>query len=175
MGCPSFKHCEMYDVVDENLQNILECLYLPKQANKKDFAWSLVPESNGMCVVVTGGAGFVGSHLVDRLMIKGCRVIVIDNLCSGSESNVEHWQGHSNFTLIKCDVEEAIVIEEKVHEIYHLACPASPKLYQKDPIKTITTCVNGTMNVLKFAATHACKVLFASTSGIFYLIGRSLW
>lgn len=81
-----------------------------------------------MRILVTGGAGFVGSHLVDRLMMQGHRVIVLDNMFTGRQANIAHWLGHPNFQLIIHDVVEPIMLE--LDQIYHLACPASPPHYQ---------------------------------------------
>lgn len=95
---------------------------------------------------VTGGAGFVGSHLVDRLMMMGHEVIVVDNFFTGRKSNLEHWTGHENFELIHQDIVNPLFIE--VDEIYHLASPASPPHYMFNPVKTIKTNTIGTINVL---------------------------
>jgi hypothetical protein len=92
-------------------------------------------------VLVTGGAGFVGSHLVDRLMEQGHEVVVIDNFFTGRKENVQHWVGHPNFELVTHDVVKPFMRE--VDRIYHLACPASPPHYQYNPIKTIKTSVEG--------------------------------
>jgi UDP-glucuronate decarboxylase len=114
---------------------------------------------------VTGGAGFVGSHLVDELMKLGHEVTVIDNFFTGRKRNVEHWVGHPNFELINHDVVERIMIE--VDEIYHLACPASPPHYMYNPIKTIKTSSIGTMNLLGLAKRIRAKFLLASTSEVY--------
>lgn len=97
-------------------------------------------------ILVTGGAGFLGSHLVDRLLLMGHDVIVLDNFYSGSKSNLSSWLGHPNFELVRADVVEPVLLE--VQEIYHLACPASPKSYQANSIKTLKTNFNGTLNML---------------------------
>lgn len=86
-------------------------------------------------ILVTGGAGFVGSHLVDRLMSEGHEVVVLDNFFTGRKANVEHWLHHPNFSLVRHDVIQPILLE--VDQIYHLACPASPPHYQYNPVKTI--------------------------------------
>ena len=88
-------------------------------------------------ILIPGGAGFVGSHLVDSLMMAGHEVIVVDNFFTGRKRNVEHWLGHENFELIHHDIVNALFIE--VDEIYHLASPASPPHYMENPVKTIKT------------------------------------
>ena len=97
-------------------------------------------------VLVTGGAGFVGSHLVDRLMIAGHEVIVVDNFFTGRKRNIEHWVGHENFELVHHDIIRPLYLE--VDEIYHLASPASPPHYMLNPVKTIKTNTLGTINML---------------------------
>lgn len=97
-------------------------------------------------VLITGGAGFVGSHLVDRLMLAGHEVIVVDNFFTGRKRNVEHWIGHENFELVHHDVVRPLYVE--VDEIYHLASPASPPHYMLNPVKTIKTNTLGTINML---------------------------
>lgn len=97
-------------------------------------------------ILVTGGAGFVGSHLVDRLMLAGHEVIVVDNFFTGRKRNVEHWVGHENFELVHHDIVRPLYLE--VDEIYHLASPASPPHYMLNPVKTIKTNTLGTINIL---------------------------
>lgn len=97
-------------------------------------------------ILVTGGAGFVGSHLVDRLMLAGHEVIVADNFFTGRKRNVEHWVGHENFELVHHDIVRPLYLE--VDEIYHLASPASPPHYMHNPVKTIKTNTVGTINML---------------------------
>lgn len=97
-------------------------------------------------VLITGGAGFVGSHLVDRMMLAGHEIIVVDNFLTGRKRNVEHWIGHENFELVHHDVVRPLYVE--VDEIYHLASPASPPHYMLNPVKTIKTNTLGTINML---------------------------
>ena len=105
---------------------------------------NVLPESQRLRILVTGGAGFVGSHLVDRLMIQGHDVIVLDNFFTGRKGNLMQWDGHQNFQLISHDVVEPIMLE--VDQIYHLACPASPPHYQYNTVKTIKTSTMGTVS-----------------------------
>lgn len=116
-------------------------------------------------ILITGGAGFVGSHLVDNLMLAGHEVIVVDNFFTGRKRNVEHWLGHENFELIHHDIVNPLFIE--VDEIYHLASPASPPHYMFNPVKTIKTNTMGTINVLGLAKRVMAKVLIASTSEVY--------
>lgn len=116
-------------------------------------------------IVVTGGAGFVGSHLVDRLMKMGHEVIVLDNFFTGRRENVEQWIGHRNFRLVDHDVVNPFMVE--ADQIYHLACPASPPHYQYNPIKTIKTSVEGTLNMLGLAKRLRARILLASTSEVY--------
>ncbi|CAI9098149.1 OLC1v1034742C2 [Oldenlandia corymbosa var. corymbosa] len=118
-----------------------------------------------MRVVVTGGAGFVGSHLVDKLIARGDDVIVIDNFFTGRRENVMHHFGNPRFELIRHDVVEPILLE--VDQIYHLACPASPVHYKYNPVKTIKTNVMGTLNMLGLAKRINAKFLLTSTSEVY--------
>ena len=115
--------------------------------------------------LVTGGAGFVGSHLVDRLMHKGDEVLCLDNYFTGRKDNIRHWIGHPNFELIRHDVTEPIKLE--VDRIWHLACPASPVHYQFNPIKTAKTSFLGTYNMLGLARRVGARLLMASTSEVY--------
>ena len=115
--------------------------------------------------LVTGGAGFVGSHLVDRLMEKGDEVICLDNYFTGRKDNIRHWIGHPSFELIRHDVTEPIKLE--VDRIWHLACPASPVHYQFNPIKTAKTSFLGTYNMLGLARRVGARLLLASTSEVY--------
>ncbi|KAK2145251.1 hypothetical protein LSH36_692g01011 [Paralvinella palmiformis] len=114
---------------------------------------------------VTGGAGFVGSHLVDALMIQGHEVTVADNFFTGRKRNVEHWLGHENFELLNHDIVNPLYLE--VDQIYHLASPASPPNYMYNPIKTIKTNTIGTINMLGLAKRVKARFLMASTSEIY--------
>ncbi|KAN0097805.1 hypothetical protein V8E55_002251 [Tylopilus felleus] len=116
-------------------------------------------------VLVTGGAGFVGSHLVDRLMLLGHDVTVLDNFFTGSKTTVNHWVGHPNFELVRHDVVEPFLIE--CDHIYHLACPASPPHYQIDAIKTLKTSFMGTLNMLGLAKRTKARFLITSTSEVY--------
>ncbi len=118
-----------------------------------------------MRILVTGGAGFIGSHLIDRLMLQGHEVICLDNFFTGHKRNVLKWMDHPYFELIRHDVTEPIRLE--VDQIYHLACPASPVHYQYNPVKTIKTNVMGTMNMLGLAKRVKARFLLASTSEIY--------
>lgn len=116
-------------------------------------------------ILVTGGAGFVGSNLVDVLMLQGNIVYVMDNLFTGRRRNIEHWLGHPNFEFFQHDVTNPFYVE--VDQIYHLACPASPPHYQHNPIKTIKCSTHGTMNMLGLAKRVGARLLFTSTSEIY--------
>ena len=115
--------------------------------------------------LVTGGAGFLGSHLIDRLIEKGDKVICLDNFYTGSNANIKHWFTNSNFQLLSHNVVETLDLS--VDKIWHLACPASPLHYQKDPIETARTNFLGTYNMLELARKNKSRILFASTSEIY--------
>ena len=116
-------------------------------------------------ILVTGGAGFIGSHLCERLVEEGNAVICLDNFYSGSKSNIWHLIGHPGFELVRHDVTEPYRAE--IDEIYNLACPASPVFYQYDPIQTTKTSVIGTFNMLGLAKRTKAKILQASTSEVY--------
>ncbi|WP_417394169.1 UDP-glucuronic acid decarboxylase family protein [Gimesia chilikensis] len=116
-------------------------------------------------VLVTGGAGFLGSHLCDRLIEQGKNVICVDNFFTGNKRNIAHLIGHPRFEVIRHDIVHPIYLE--VNEIYNLACPASPVAYQYNPIKTIKTSTVGMVNVLGLAKRCRAKVLHASTSEVY--------
>ncbi|MGC1863696.1 MAG: UDP-glucuronic acid decarboxylase family protein [Methylocystis sp.] len=116
-------------------------------------------------ILVTGGAGFLGSHLVDRLLGDGHEVLCVDNLFTGSKRNIEHLHGVARFEFIRHDVTFPLYVE--VDEIYNLACPASPIHYQYDPVQTTKTSVHGAINMLGLAKRLNCRILQASTSEVY--------
>ncbi|KQZ95582.1 NAD-dependent dehydratase [Rhizobium sp. Root564] len=116
-------------------------------------------------VLVTGGAGFLGSHLVERLLEQGHEVLCVDNFYTGTRRNVEHLIGHPRFELMRHDVCFPLYVE--VDEIYNLACPASPVHYQHDPVQTTKTSVHGAINMLGLAKRLGAKILQASTSEVY--------
>lgn len=116
-------------------------------------------------ILVTGGAGFLGSHLIDRLLEQGHEVICADNLFTGTKRNIEHLHNHSRFEFMRHDVTFPLYVE--VDEIYNLACPASPVHYQHDPVQTTKTSVHGAINMLGLAKRLRCKIFQASTSEVY--------
>ncbi|MBT1076725.1 UDP-glucuronic acid decarboxylase family protein [Geobacter grbiciae] len=118
-----------------------------------------------MRVLVTGGAGFIGSHLCERLVSDGHEVLCIDNFFTGCKNNILPLLGNPRFELIRHDITEPILLE--VDQIYHLACPASPVHYQYNPVKTIKTSVMGTINMLGLAKRVRARILLASTSEVY--------
>ena len=118
-----------------------------------------------MRILVTGGAGFIGSHLIDRLMNDGHEVICLDNFYTGKKHNLLQWLDNPNFEMIRHDITEPIRLE--VDQVYHLACPASPVHYQYNPIKTVKTNVIGTLNMLGLAKRVKARFLLASTSEVY--------
>src|SRR5215217_4001466 len=116
-------------------------------------------------ILITGGAGFLGSHLCERLLATGANVICVDNYFSGTRSNVEHLLAHKSFELIRHDVTFPFFVE--VDQIYNLACPASPIHYQRDPVQTTKTSVHGAINMLGLAKRVKAKILQASTSEVY--------
>jgi UDP-glucuronate decarboxylase len=116
-------------------------------------------------ILVTGGSGFLGSHLCERLLHGGANVICVDNFFSGARANIEHLLDHKSFELIRHDVTFPLYVE--VDEIYNLACPASPVHYQRDPVQTTKTSVHGAINMLGLAKRIGAKILQASTSEVY--------
>jgi UDP-glucuronate decarboxylase len=116
-------------------------------------------------VLVTGGAGFLGSHLCERLLKAGYEVLCLDNFFTGSKRNIQHLRDNPRFELIRHDITQPILLE--VDSIYNLACPASPKHYQFNPIKTIKTSVTGSLNMLGLAKRVGARILQASTSEVY--------
>lgn len=116
-------------------------------------------------IIVTGGAGFIGSHIVDLLLKEGNEVVCLDNLFTGTKRNIREHLGNPAFEFIRHDVTEPILLEAE--EVYHLACPASPVHYQYNPIKTIKTNVMGTINMLGLSKRVQAKFLLASTSEVY--------
>jgi UDP-glucuronate decarboxylase len=116
-------------------------------------------------VLVTGGAGFLGSHLCDKLIAEGNEVVCLDNLFTGTRENIDHLLDKHNFEFVRHDVCDRTILE--VDEIYHLACPASPIHYQRNPVRTIRTTVEGTLHVLDLAREVKARVLIASTSEVY--------
>jgi UDP-glucuronate decarboxylase len=116
-------------------------------------------------ILVTGGSGFLGSHLCERLIAQGSEVICLDNFFTGARRNIEHLLGHKRFEVIRHDVTFPIYLE--VDQIYNLACPASPIHYQHDPVQTTKTSVHGAINMLGLAKRVKAKILQASTSEVY--------
>jgi UDP-glucuronate decarboxylase len=116
-------------------------------------------------ILITGGAGFIGSHLCESLLSEGNEVVCLDNFFTGRRSNVAHLLGNPKFELIRHDVIEPILLE--VDQIYHMACPASPVHYQHNPVKTLKTSVMGTINMLGLAKRVGARILLASTSEVY--------
>lgn len=116
-------------------------------------------------VLVTGGAGFLGSHLIDRLLDRGDEVLCVDNLFTGDKSNIDHLAGHPRFEFMRHDVCLPLYVE--VDEIFNLACPASPVHYQHDPVQTTKTSVHGAINMLGLAKRLKCRIFQASTSEVY--------
>mmetsp|Transcript_135683 Transcript_135683/g.377940 ORF Transcript_135683/g.377940 Transcript_135683/m.377940 type:complete len:383 (+) Transcript_135683:209-1357(+) len=116
-------------------------------------------------ILVTGGAGFLGSHLVDRLLEAGHHVIVADNYFTGDKFNLKHWLGYPALEIMRHDITHELYVE--VDQIYHLACPASPPHYKYNPIKTMKTSILGTMNMLGLALRVRARILFTSTSEVY--------
>ena len=118
-----------------------------------------------MRILITGGAGFIGSHLCERLLAEGNEVIALDNFFTGRKENVAHLMDNKNFELVRHDVTEPILLE--VDQIYNMACPASPVHYQYNPVKTVKTSVMGAINMLGLAKRVNARILQASTSEVY--------
>ena len=116
-------------------------------------------------ILVTGGAGFLGSHLIDRLMERGDDVVCVDNYFTGTKRNIEQWIGHPRFELLRHDVTFPLYVE--VDQIFNLACPASPIHYQHDPVQTTKTSVHGAINMLGLAKRVKARIFQASTSEVY--------
>ena len=116
-------------------------------------------------VLVSGGAGFLGSHLCERLIDRGCQVLCVDNFFTGTRQNIEHLLDHKRFELLRHDVTHPLFVE--VDQIFNLACPASPIYYQRDPVQTTKTSVLGAINMLGLAKRLKVKILQASTSEVY--------
>jgi len=124
--------------------------------------------TGGKTILVTGGAGFIGSHLVERLINEGNKVVVLDSFHSGQRRNLQKFEGNENFKLVEVDVIEPYLPKEyKFDQIYHLACPASPPHYQIDPIHTLKTNFMGSLNMLELAKRDGARVLLSSTSEVY--------
>jgi UDP-glucuronate decarboxylase len=118
-------------------------------------------------ILITGGAGFIGSNLCEKLLNDGHKIICVDNLLTGNIKNIEHLFENSNFKFINHNIINYLEIDEEIDEIYNLACPASPPKYQKDPIETLKCNFNGILNLLELAKKKKAKILQTSTSEIY--------
>ncbi|MEL6735099.1 MAG: UDP-glucuronic acid decarboxylase family protein [Pseudomonadota bacterium] len=123
--------------------------------------------SNNAVTVVTGGAGFLGSHLIDSLLQDGHSVLCVDSLQTGSLVNIQHLSANPKFEFLEHDICQPLEIDQRVAAIYNLACPASPVHYQRNPVKTMKTCVLGMLTMLDLAKQHNCPILQASTSEVY--------
>lgn len=128
-------------------------------------------DSKSKRILVSGGAGFVGSNLCERLLRDGNQVVCIDNLYTGSMDNIRDFQGNDNFVFLQMDILDSLAVEglksQNIDEIYHLACPASPIHYQRDAIYTTRVSVEGTIHMLELARHFGCPMLFSSTSEVY--------
>lgn len=120
-----------------------------------------------LTILIAGGAGFIGSNLISRLLNEGNKVICLDNLYTGKFENIKDFIDNENFIFLKKDILEPILIEGKIDQIYNLACPASPLKYQKDPIYTLKINFNGNLNLLELAKNKKSTILLSSTSEIY--------
>jgi len=120
-----------------------------------------------MRILVTGGSGFIGSFLCEKLLSEGHKVICLDNLFTGDQENIEHLKSNPDFNFVLHDIIEPFYSEEKIDQIYNLACPASPIHYQKNPVRTIKANTIGVINMLGLARKHQARILQASTSEVY--------
>ncbi|MEK7083882.1 MAG: UDP-glucuronic acid decarboxylase family protein [Patescibacteria group bacterium] len=120
-----------------------------------------------MTILITGCAGFIGSHLTEKLLNEGHRVLGVDNFQTGSKTNMQSFVANENFAFVEHDIEEPLKVGDSIDQIYHLACPAAPVHYQKDPIKTLNTAFIGTKNLLDAATRKNARILYVSTSEIY--------
>ena len=118
-------------------------------------------------ILITGGAGFIGSNLCEKLLNDGHKIICVDNLCTGNIKNINKFFVNANFKFINHDIINYLEIDEEINEIYNLACPASPPKYQKYPIETLKCNFNGVLNLLELAKIKGAKILQSSTSEIY--------
>src|ERR1041385_466426 len=121
----------------------------------------------GKRILITGGGGFVGSHIADTLLASGAKVIAVDNFITGRKKNIAHLSGNSSFELIEQDVTKPLAIRDSLDGIFHMASPASPVDYAKFPIETLRVGSLGADNVLTLAKEKKCPVLVASTSEVY--------
>lgn len=120
-----------------------------------------------MKILVTGGAGFIGSHLCEKLLDLDNQVVCVDNLFTGSKDNIKHLLKSENFEFVEHDIIEPFFVDDKVDQIYNLACPASPVHYQENPVRTIKASTIGMINMLGLARKHGARILQASTSEVY--------
>lgn len=120
-----------------------------------------------MRILVSGGSGFIGSFLCEKLLSEGHQVICLDNLFTGNKENIEHLKDNPNFSFVLHDIIEPFYTEDKIDQIYNLACPASPIHYQKNPVRTIKANTIGVINMLGLARAHQASILQASTSEVY--------
>ncbi len=120
-----------------------------------------------MRILVSGGSGFIGSFLCEKLLSEGHQVICLDNLFTGNKENIKHLKDNPNFGFVLHDIIEPFYIEDKIDQIYNLACPASPVHYQKNPVRTIKANTIGVINMLGLARAHQASILQASTSEVY--------
>ena len=143
------------------MSRVVKVVRLDARAGRKD------ANANRRRALVAGGAGFLGSHLCERLLLSGYEVVVLDNFHTGKRYNLNAMQRDPFFTCIKHDIVDALPTDLAVDEIYNLACPASPPHYQADPIHTFKTSVLGSINLLELARRHNAKIFQASTSEVY--------